>query len=66
MNHINDDNLIDYTDILPTFNHLFSGFYNNLEDIHFNQQMTNNQNILHDQMIDQHQMFGQHYEKIDK
>jgi hypothetical protein len=29
MQEINDDNLLDYTDLIPTFSHLFSAFYNN-------------------------------------
>ncbi len=30
MREISDDSLVDYTNIIPTFNHLFSGYYNNI------------------------------------
>lgn len=70
MKEINDDTLIDYSSQIPTFNHLFSGYYNAVWSA-TNPMMGGNVSpapmnfCLIDSMRDIYSLFSQHVEKVD-
>ncbi|KAL4466855.1 hypothetical protein ABPG74_010452 [Tetrahymena malaccensis] len=79
MKEISDDNLIDYTQTIPTFFHLFSGYYNQIwsqnnpmmggnvgSSININIAGGGGVNFcLIDAMRDIYSLFQQHVEKVD-
>ena len=55
LSYVDDNNLIDYSTIIPSFQHLFAGFYNGVS------------NYSHlDNLKEMHSIFYQHVERVDR